>query len=331
MGTMTKARKLAGVFCLLSTGLFIHVPEASPAEEKYPTRAIKLVVPISAGGPTDVIARKVGDIVGKSLGQEIIIENRVGAGGTVGATYVLKSKPDGYTVGMATSSTYLINPFFTKPDFDALTDLLPIVQACSMNHWVYVKQDSPIKTFKDFLELGRKRQVLVGCAGMLLGDFALERIGLQAKINVKLVPLVGGPQTDAALLGNQVDAAVSSIHSEYIRSGKERLVVRLTEGPALPEYKDVPLVSEYGFDLITPGFIVFFGPKALPKQIHARLEEEFTRALASPPVIELIKKIGETPTLRGSTEFSNFIKDEYDRAEKMMKELGVGVFAKGKK
>jgi tripartite-type tricarboxylate transporter receptor subunit TctC len=331
MGTMNKATRIVGLFCLLSVCFFIKVPDASPAEEKYPTRTIKLVVPISAGGPTDVIARKVADVVGKSLGQEVIIENKPGAGGLVGATYVVRSKPDGYTIGFMTSGSYLISPFFTKMDFDPMTDPVPIVQALTISHWIYVKDDSPIKTFNDVIELGRKRQLLVGSVGMLLGDFALERIAAQAKLNLKIMPLGGGPGINAALLGGQVDAGVSSVQSEYIRSGKERLIARVTEGPVLPEYKDVPQVNKFGYDLVTPGFIVFFGPKGLPKHIHAKLEEEFSRALANPSVIETIKKIGEMPTVRGSADFNNFIKVEHARVEKMMKELGVGIFAKEKK
>lgn len=331
MERMKKSGGLIGLICLLFICFFIQMTTLSHAAEKFPTRPIKLVVPISAGGPTDVIARKMGEIVGKSLGQEIIIENRVGAGGAVGATFVAKSKPDGYTLGIVTSSTYLLSPFFTKMDFDPFTDLAPFVLPYTINHWVYVKDDSPIKTFKDFIEEGRKRQLLVGCAGMLLGDFALEHVGKVAKLNLKLMPLVGAPQIDAALLGGQVEAGVSSVHSEFIRSGKERLIVRLTEGAAPDEYKNVPHVREFGYDPVTPGFVVYVAPKGLPKPIYTRLEEEFSRAAASPTVVEIIHQIGEMPTIKRGDEVSNYVKAEYAKAEKMMKDLGVGIFAKEKK
>jgi tripartite-type tricarboxylate transporter receptor subunit TctC len=325
------SKKRVVIFFLLLMFLLFQAQQVVFGEEKYPTRPIKFIVPISAGGPTDVIARKVGNLVGKSLGQEIIIENRVGAGGVVGATYLAKSKPDGYTIGSVLASTFILQPFFTKMDFDPLTDLTPIVQAYDIAFWLYVKDDSPIKSFKDFMEVARKRQLLVGCVGMLIGDIMLQRLGELAKLNLKLVPLAGGPQIDAALLGGQVDVGFSSIHAEYVRAGKMRLLLRLTEGSGTREFKDIPKVKDFGYDVNAAGFMGYFGPKGLPKHIHTKLEEEFARAVANPSVIEIIEKIGETPMFRNSSDYASYIGREHESARKVIKELGLGMFAKEKK
>jgi tripartite-type tricarboxylate transporter receptor subunit TctC len=109
-----------------------------------------------------------------------------------------------------------------------------------------------------------------------------------------------------------------------------RLLARLTEGPAR-EYKDILHVKEYGYNVNAPGFMGIFAPKGLPRNIHMKLEEEYTRAVHNPSVTEFIENFGETTTFRNSEDFSNFIKGEHVRAEKMIKELGLGLFAKEKK
>jgi tripartite-type tricarboxylate transporter receptor subunit TctC len=327
---MKKSKKLMSLFCFLLMFFFIQTMKVSHAEEKYPTRTIKFILSMPAGGSTDSVCRKLGDLVGKSLGQEIIIENKPGAGGALAASFLAKSKPDGYTIGAVVSSTFVTTPFFTKMDFDPLTDLTPIVQVFTANHLLYVATGSPIKTFKDFIEEGRKRQILVGCVGMLIGEMALQRLADLAKLNVKLVPFGGGPQCVVALLGGQVDVVVCTGQVPFVRAGKLRLIARLTEEP-IKEYKDIPHVKEFGYDVNAPGFVGIFGPNGLPRHIHMKLEGEFTRAVLNPSAIEYIDNFGEVATFRNSKDFGNFIKEEHDRAGKMIKELGLGIYAKEKK
>jgi tripartite-type tricarboxylate transporter receptor subunit TctC len=336
MGTMEKSKKMMWLFCLLLMYFLIQTPKISYAEGKYPTRAIKFIVPFSAGSGTDIISRKLSDVVGKSLGQEIIVENKVGGGGLVGTTFLAKSKPDGYTIGDSASGSFLTGPFFTKMDFDPLIDLIPIVQVFSTCAYICVRMDSPIKTFKDFIEEGRKRQILVGCTGMVISDIALQHLANLAKFNIKLVPFGGASKCVAPLLGGQVDAVVTAGgFSEYVRAGKVRMIVLLTEvskrefkGLNLP---DIPYVKEYGYDVDAPGFVGIFGPKGLPMHIHRKLEEEFTQALHNPSIIELMYDVGSVPTFRNSNDLSKFLKEAHERAREMIRELGLGIYSKEKK
>jgi tripartite-type tricarboxylate transporter receptor subunit TctC len=330
MGTMEKSKKLMWLFCLLLMYFLIQTPKVSHPEEKYPTRTIKHIAAGPAGGPTDTVCRKLADLVGKSLGQEIIVENKVGGGGLVGTTFLAKSKPDGYTIGDASSGIFLTVPFFTKMDFDPLIDLIPIVQVFSTNYLLCVRMDSPIKTFKDFIEEGRKRQISVSGVGRLMGDLAVRRIGVLAKLNLKQVPYAGSAPALTALLGGHVDAVATPGLMPFIRAGKVRLIARLTKGP-ITEYKDILHVKEYGYDVDAVGFVGIFGPKGLPAHIHMKLEEEFTQAVHDPSVIELISNFGEIPTFRNSNDFGKFLKEEHERAREMMKEFGLGIYAKEKK
>lgn len=330
MRTMKKSKQLIWLFCFSLMYFSILTLRISNAEEQYPTRTIKLIVPAPAGGPTDIVSRKLADLVGKSLGQEIIIENKPGAGGIVGATNVAKSKPDGYTIGACVSSTFFIMPFFTKLDFDPLTELTPIAQVFTTSVWLAVAKDSPTKTFKDFIEEGRKRQILVGVGGMLTGDIVLERLAVLAKLNLKQVPFGGTAPCVAALLGGKVEAVENTALDAYVRAGQLRMIARLTDTQK-KEFRDVPHVKEFGYDLSAEGFVGIFGPNGLPRHVHMKLEEEFTRAVSSPSIIEFISNLGESPTLRNSKDFGNFIKEEHERARNMIKELGLGIYAKEKK
>jgi tripartite-type tricarboxylate transporter receptor subunit TctC len=327
---MRRSQILITLVCFISIALFVGMATLSHGAEKYPSRAIKLICPMPAGSATDVVARKVADVMGKSLGQEMLVDNRVGAGGGIGGSLLAKSKPDGYTLGALPSSIFMVLPYFTKLDFDPLNDFIPFVQVYNANHWLYVAADSPLKTFNDFLQEAKKRQVLVGCVGMLLGDMAMQRIGDMEKLNLKFVPFGGAAPLVAPLLGGQVDVAVCSGLIPYVRAGKMRLLARFTEGPQ-KEFKEIPHVKELGYDVNAPGFVGYFAPKGLPKDIQTKLEEEFTRAVTNPAIMELIETAGETPSFRNSKDFAVFLRVEHERAGKLIKELGLGLFAKEKK
>jgi len=150
------------------------------------------------------------------------------------------------------------------------------------------------------------------------------------------VPFGGASQCVAPLLSGQVDVVVTAGgFSEYVRAGKVRMIARLTE-VSKREFKDLDLpdithVKEFGYDVDAPGFVGIFGPKGLPRHIHMKLEEEYRRFLLNPSIIELMYDVGSVPTFRNSNDFGKFLKDEHERAREMIKELGLGIYAKEKK
>ena len=328
MRTMKKSILLLGVFCLLSPCLF--QPSNVDADEKYPTKTIKFLVPYAAGGQSDVICRKIMHLVREPLGQEMIADNKVGAAGLVAASFLAKSKPDGYTIGAIPSGTFIISPNFTKMEWDPLIELIPIIQIFSANQLLAVAAESPIRTLKDFIEVGRKRQITVASPGLSPTEVALRRLGAEAKINQKVIPFEGSAPAIMATMGGQVDAYAGGGIYEYVRAGKIRMVARFT-GEARGSVKEIPSLKELGYDIEAPGFLAIFAPKGVPEYILTKLEEEFSKALRDPGVGDLIESTGSTLFVRGHKDFSTYLRNACEQAKKEFKELGLGIYAKEKK
>ena len=177
---MKISRFVFGLFSVL-VGCFLVQPVN--AVEKWPARPIKFIVPMSPGGSGDIISRKLVEIVGKSLGQKIVVTNMAGAGSVVGDEYLAKSKPDGYTIGVIMSSVFVTAPSFTKLNFDPPNAFSPIIQHTTLNSWMMVLADSPFKTLKDYIEEGRKRQVTMAGVGMNSANVAVLRLAKKEKTN----------------------------------------------------------------------------------------------------------------------------------------------------
>ena len=212
MKTMRKSTLFLTFSCLLLTYFFIQPVRVNFAQEMYPTRPIKYIGPTAAGGIIDVSSRKIAFLAAQYLGQEIIVENKPGAGTMLSASYIAKAKPDGYTIGAVTSAVIVIHPFFAKDkmDFDPIADFTPIVQFVEFNQALGVPINSPIKSFQEFLEEGRKRQIIIGGVGMTSAETAVQRLSLETKIKYKIVPFGGSAPTVMAAMGGQVDAFVCS-------------------------------------------------------------------------------------------------------------------------
>lgn len=319
-----------GVFSLVAISALALLIHPIQADEKYPSRPVKFLVPYAAGGQTDVVCRKIVYLVKEAMGQDMIVENKVGASGLVTASFIAKSKPDGYTLGAIPTSPFLIAPNFSKIDFDPLTAFNPIAQIFTGNQMLAVGKDSSIKTFKDFVEEGRKRQVTVASTGLGPTEMAIRRLGTAAKINVKIVPFEGSAPAVMATMGGQVDAFCGGGSYEYIRAGSIKVIARLS-----PEnrgsVKGSPSLKELGYDIEAPEFLGVFAPKGLPDSVQKRLEEEFSKALHDPGIAELIENVGSTITYRNSKEFQEYVKKAYEQSRKECQELGVGIYAKDKK
>ena len=315
---------------LLSASLLFPLM-ANGAEPKYPTKPLRLIVPFAAGGPTDVVCRKLADLAGKDLGQEVIVENKTGMGGAVGSRFVAFSKPDGYTIGSLGSASVVIHPHIgAKLDFDPVTDFSFIAQYAVADHPLAVAVESPLKTFKDFIEEGRKRQMTFASMELIAASVAVSRLALMAKINLKLVPFGGAAPAVTACLGGHTDAVVSSGLYEYVRSGKLRLLAQTT-GERNKEFPDVPTLKDLGYNVEARAFYGIIAPKGLPESIRARLEKAFTAAIQDPSVAPTVHNASYTLMYRNGKDFRLYVKDAFDISEKEFKEMGLGKYAKEKK
>src|SRR3954467_3348539 len=303
----------------------IALAVAVSAHAQYPAKPITTVVGFEPGGGTDTTARIVAKTLSEQIGQQVVVENRSGAGGDIAVDYVAKSAPDGYTLVLANVGALAVNPHILNTPYDPLKDLAPISMAVIFPNVLVVQPSLPVKNVQDFVKLAKEKPGKltyassgIGGAGHLAG----ELLKVMAKIDIVHVPYKGGGPAMQGFLGGQVDSffatPVSSI--AQIKAGKARAIATTgSKRDAL--MTDVPTVAESGY----PGYEAlnwygYLAPAKTPKEVVGRLHRDITRALANPKVIEGLHKTGVEPAPMTPEEFGRYIKREYDTWGKVVKQ-----------
>ena len=295
---------------------------------QYPSKPVTIVVGFEPGGGTDTTARIVQGPLGEQLGQQIVVENRAGAGGNIAVDYVSKQAPDGYSLVLANVGALAVNPHIMKTTYDPLRDLTPISMAAVFANVLVVQPSLGVNSLADYVKLAKEKPGIVtyassgiGGAGHLSG----ELLRMMAKIDIVHVPYKGGGPAMRGFLGGEVNSffatPVSSI--SQIRAGKAKAVATTGSKRAalMPE---VPTVAESGY----PGYEAlnwygFLGPKDMPRELVERLNKELVKALANPQVVAAMNKTGVEPQSSSPAEFADYIKREYDTWGKVVKEAGI--------
>jgi tripartite-type tricarboxylate transporter receptor subunit TctC len=298
------------------------------AQAGFPSKPITMVVGFEPGGGTDTVARIVAKFLGDNLGQQVIVENRAGAGGNIAVDYVAKSAPDGYTLVLANVGALAVNPHILKTPYDPLKDLAPISMASVFPNVLVVQPSLPVKSVQDYVKLAKESPGKVTYASSGIGGaghLAGELLRLMGKIDIVHVPYKGGGPAMQGFLGGQVDSffatPVSSI--SQIKAGRARAIA--TTGPKRDKLMaDVPTIAESGF----PGYEAvnwygYLAPAKTPKEVVDRLSRDIGKALANPKVIEALHKTGVEPVAMTPDEFGRYIKREYDTWGKVVKEAGI--------
>ena len=301
---------------------------AGALAQSYPTRAIKLVVPSSPGGGTDIVARILGQKLSEQLGQQFVVENRAGAGTIIGNDAVAKSAPDGYTLLMGLS-TLAINPsMYAKLPYDALRDFAPISQSVSACNILILHPSVPAKTVTELIALAKAKpgSLTFGSAGMGTNPhLSGELFKSLARIDMVHVPFKGSGQSIISLLAGEIAANFPSVPTAmlYIKAGRLRGlgVTTLKRAQALP---DVPSIAEAGL----PGYEAtqWFGllaPAGTPRTVIDRLYQESSRALRSADMKERmtaegLEVVGGTPE-----EFASYIRSETEKWTQVIKAAGI--------
>src|SRR4051812_21974415 len=290
----------------------------------YPAKPIKFVVPFTAGSGTDIIARTVADTMGKSLGQPVIIDNKPGAGGTIGAAQVAKSEPDGYTV-LIHSSGHALNPaIYPNLPYDTVRDLTGITPIAALPNVMVVSPQRGWKTVADVVAAAKAKPGQLNYASAGVGSAThlnAEKFRLQAGIDALHVPFKGTPEALSDVIGGRDDWFFAPLSSALplIKDGKlQALAVSTPErSPSLP---DVPTTIEAG----VPGsdytfWVGMFVPAATPAAVVRRLHEEVGKAVANPEVKDRLAKLGAEPMLMQPEQFNAYIKTEMESAAKIAK------------
>lgn len=301
--------------------LLIALPVAA---QQYPSKPIRLVVPFPPGGPTDVVSRLIAPKLAELLGQQIVIENRGGSGGTIGTEQVAKAPPDGYTIVMGTIGGLAVakslNP---RLGYDTLRDLAPITQSVSVTSILIVHPSVPAKNVRELLAIAKSSPGKLNYASSGNGTvthLAGELLKLLGKVSIVHVPYKGGAPALTAMMSGEVDMSYenSLIITPHIRSGKVRAlaVTAATRSKLLP---DLPTIAETLPGYNASGWYGLLAPAATPKPIIDRLHVEAAKVLRSPDIVAKLSGQGAEPVGNTPQEFTAFIRSEISKWAKLVK------------
>jgi len=300
--------------------------------QTYPSKPIRLVVPYPSGGPLDITARSIGQKLTETWHQPVVVDNRPGAGGNIGADFVAKSPADGYTLLMGAVATHAINPvLYGKVPYDPIKDFAPVALVAQVPNILVVNPSLPVKSVKELIEFARAKPGALnfgsGSTGST-GHLAGELFKTMAHVEMVHIPYKGAAAAMADLLAGQVQLMFDNLASALpnVKAGKLRAlaVTTLRRSPALP---DLPTIAEAGlpgFDLST-----WFGimlPAGTAPDIVARLNAEIVRALNAKDMRERLENMGTEPPPENTPEkFSAFIRSEAAKYAKVVKDSGAKV------
>ena len=296
----------------------------------YPERPIKLVVPFAPGGNADIVGRLVAEGMAQALGQPMIVENRAGAGGGVGAAEVARAAPDGYTLLSGSNGPLTVNPFVqSNLSYDPLKDFLPIGLTSLAPHALIVNAAVPAKTVAELVALSKKQQVGVGTSGIgSATHLTLERFNAQTGAKLVHVPYKGGGALLPDLVAGTIQGAMTEFSSAlpHHRSGKARFIA-VASAKRLAQAPDVPTMIESGVaDFTAASYIGVLAPARTPADVLSRLQSALASALKSPKTLERMKELGiepATPELMTASGFGAFIRREYESSRQAVKLAGL--------
>ena len=305
---------------------------AGTSAQPYPSKPIRVVVPNPAGGYYDVIARAVGQKVGESIGQPMVVENRVGAGGSLGTEFTAKSPPDGYTIMVGGIGPHGIAPsLYANLPYDPVKDFAPIILVATTPNILVVHPSSPIKSVQELVAAARQKPGGLSYASNGNGTsqhLSAEMLATTMGLKLNHVPFKGSAPAVTAMLGGQVDFAfvVAPDALAHVKAGKLR-AIGVTGAKRAAPLPDVPTLAEAG----VPGYeaTAWFGylaPAGTPREIIDRLNAEIGKALESPDVRERLAPGGLSELPGGTPErFGDFIKTEIAKWSKVVKESGAKI------
>lgn len=310
---------------------FSFIWSVASAQDTYPSKPVKLIVPFAPGGTADMIGRIFAAEFGRQLNQTVVVENKGGAGGSIGARYVADAKPDGYTLLLASSSTHAANPAVYKNlTYDAVNDFTPITLMNTVPGMLSVNSTIPANTLSELISLvkinpGIYTYASSGVGG--LGNLAMELFKDQSGAVINHVPYKGAGPAFTDLIGGQVSMIWEPIPAQikYIQSGQLKPIA-VADDKRSPELPNVPTFKESGFPnydaLAWNGLL---GPKGLKPEILKTINVAAIKALQSPDVKLRLKDLGATVVGNSPSDFGSFIRSEVEKWKKVSSDSKISI------
>ena len=316
---MRAAARWLAVLALAASGL-AHA-------QAWPVKPVRIVVPVSTGGTTDLLARVVGQALSQALGQPFVVDGKPGAAGAIGSLEVARAPSDGYTLLVATSSTHAVAPAVsTQLRYNPVEDFTPIALLAESNNMLLVSPTLDVKDMKDLLALARRKPGHLNYSSSGIGSFGhltFELLRTQAGVNLTHVPYKGTGASITDLVTGAVHMAVDALPSALPQVKEGRLRGLAVTGPRRsPLAPDIPTIAEAGL----PGFSVLswfglYGPRGMPPQLVRRINDEVNKVLQSPDMASRFAALGIEPARGSSADFAAMVAADTARWSQLAKEI----------
>lgn len=302
---------------------------AAPAlsQPRFPDRPIRIYVPFPPGGTTDLQMRALAEPAGRRLGQPVVIENRPGAGGTLGAqTIAQNTRPDGYTLSVMPNSIFRVPVMMANPPFDPLADFTWIIRMVGYTFGIVVRADAPWQTLRDLLDDARANpgRINYGTPGVATLDVTMERIAQEAGgIQWVHVPFRGGADNIQALLAGQINvSAESSVWAELVLDGRLRLLA--TWGEERPaRFGMAPTLREAGIPIVNASPYGLAGPKGMDPEVVRILHDAFRDSLREPAHLAILERFNMPLLYADGAEYARYAREFYEEDSAMVRAMGL--------
>ena len=307
---------------LLAAGLLTAV---SASAQTFPSRPIRIVVPFAAGGPADITSRNIAPRLGELLGQSIVVDNRAGGNGTIGAEAMIRSPAAGHTLLMTTASVTSINMVtYAKPPYDTLRDMLPLSPVMTTGSLIVLHPSMPVKNLKEFVAFAKTRpnQIAFGSAG--LGGtlhLGLEMLMAEAKIKITHVAYKGAAPAVVDVTAGQIQGMFVDLPviSPYVKSGRVKAIAVAAQQRS-PHFPDIPSAREQGFENID--MLNYYGlltQAKVSRDIAQKLHDAIIRTVNTPAIRERLLAVGADPLTMTIDEFTDYIRRDIEKWRRVVK------------
>jgi len=313
----------------LAPNLFVRAARAQNPKGDFPNKPVRLIVPVAAGGPTDIVARMLAEKLSKMWGQQVVIENKGGAGTNIGNEYVAQSDPDGYTVLFATASLAVNSSLYRSLNYDPIADFAPVSLVTQLAYFVFVPNSSPAHSIKEFIDYAKSRpgKLTIASPGTGSAPFLAEMLFLQmADLKMTHVPYRGASPAFTDLIPGRIDCYFGSgTLLSYARSGQVR-VLATTGARRDAAAPDVPTIAEAGvrgYDVTA--WQALFVPAKTPPAIVRKISADTNVALADPAIKDKLAQTGYVAEGSSPEEMGQLLKSEIAKWSAVVKSVGIKI------